>query len=273
MAQRVAASERGARRIRAPRFTMALPAWAWFVCFFAPAGRCGSSTTPSATNPTSTTRSPPTSCRSSAYREAFSASFVKVFSQTLQISIVGTILCLLIAFPFAYWLATRVTPRWRGVLLGLVVVPFFVNFLVRTVGWLILLSPAGPVSNALQTVGPARRAAAPAADARRRPARRRLQLPGADDPAAVRRARPAGSRRCARHRRTWARTARRPSARSRCRWRPPGSSPGCSWCSSRSPATTSPRWCWEAPRATWRASWSRASSLSRRTGRSARRRR
>ena len=34
--------------------------------------------------------------------------------RTLQISIVGTILCFLIAFPFAYWLAVKVPPRWRG---------------------------------------------------------------------------------------------------------------------------------------------------------------
>jgi len=87
------------------------------------------------------------------YREGLSASFVHVFSQTLQISIIGTILCLLIGFPFAYWLATRVTARWRGVLLGLVIVPFFVNFLIRTIGWLILLAPSGPVSTLLQKWG------------------------------------------------------------------------------------------------------------------------
>jgi spermidine/putrescine transport system permease protein len=87
------------------------------------------------------------------YREGLSGAFVHVFSQTLQISIVGTILCLLIGFPFAYWLATRVTARWRGVLLGLVIVPFFVNFLIRTIGWLILLAPSGPVSSLLQKWG------------------------------------------------------------------------------------------------------------------------
>ena len=87
------------------------------------------------------------------YREGFSGAFVHVFSQTLQISILGTVLCLLIGFPFAYWLATRVTARWRGVLLGLVIVPFFVNFLIRTIGWLILLAPSGPVSTLLQNWG------------------------------------------------------------------------------------------------------------------------
>ena len=87
------------------------------------------------------------------YHEAFSSAFLHVFSQTLQISILGTTLCFLIGFPFAYWLATRVSARWRGVLLGLVIVPFFVNFLVRTIGWFILLSPNGPLSSLLQRWG------------------------------------------------------------------------------------------------------------------------
>ena len=87
------------------------------------------------------------------YVEGFSGPFLHVFSQTLQISILGTVLCLLIGFPFAYWLATRVTARWRGVLLGLVIVPFFVNFLIRTVAWLIILAPNGPVSTLMQSWG------------------------------------------------------------------------------------------------------------------------
>ncbi len=48
------------------------------------------------------------------YSEALSPEFLHVFSQTLQISLLGTLLTLLIGFPFAYWLATRVPPRWRG---------------------------------------------------------------------------------------------------------------------------------------------------------------
>jgi len=150
--QRVAESERGARRIRAPRFLMALPAWIWFVCFFTlpvlwivyySFGYKPDIFHPIATDKLSL----------ATYREAFSSTFLHVFSQTLQISILGTFLCFLIGFPFAYWLATRVSARWRGVLLGLVIVPFFVNFLVRTIGWLILLSPNGPVSSLLQRWG------------------------------------------------------------------------------------------------------------------------
>jgi spermidine/putrescine transport system permease protein len=152
VATSVADRERGARRMRAPRFVMALPAWIWFVFFFAlpvlwivyySFGYKPDIFHPIATDKLSLT----------SYREAISSAFLHVFAQTLQISILGTALCFLIGFPFAYWLATRVAPRWRGVLLGLVIVPFFVNFLVRTIGWFILLSPNGPVSSLLQRWG------------------------------------------------------------------------------------------------------------------------
>jgi spermidine/putrescine transport system permease protein len=152
MAQRVADSERGARRIRAPRFAMALPAWIWFVFFFTLPVLWivyySFGYKPDIFHPIATDK-----LSFDTYHEAFSSTFLHVFSQTLQISILGTALCFLIGFPFAYWLATRVAPRWRGVLLGLVVVPFFVNFLVRTIGWFILLSPNGPVSSLLQRSG------------------------------------------------------------------------------------------------------------------------
>jgi len=131
---------------------MALPAWIWFVFFFTLPVLWivyySFGYKPDIFHPIATDK-----LSFDTYHEAFSSTFLHVFSQTLQISILGTALCFLIGFPFAYWLATRVAPRWRGVLLGLVVVPFFVNFLVRTIGWFILLSPNGPVSSLLQRSG------------------------------------------------------------------------------------------------------------------------
>ena len=152
MAQLASAPSRGARRVRAPRFLLAIPAWVLFVVFFSipllwivyySFGYKPNIFRPIATDKLSLQQ----------YRDGLSGSFIHLFSQTLQIAVIGTFLCLLVAFPFAYWLATRVSPRWRGLLLGLVVVPFFVNFLMRTIGWLILLSPSGPVSTLLQDWG------------------------------------------------------------------------------------------------------------------------
>jgi spermidine/putrescine transport system permease protein len=87
------------------------------------------------------------------FSEALSGTFLKTFSVTLGISITGTILCLLIAIPFAYWLAIKVPPRRRGLLLALVMVPYWTNFLVRTLGWQIILSPDGFASTWWQGLG------------------------------------------------------------------------------------------------------------------------
>jgi spermidine/putrescine transport system permease protein len=143
---------RGRRRVRAPRFLLALPAGAWFAFFFAipvltivyySLGYKPDIFSTIATDQLSFGR----------YGEILQPTFFKVFTSTLQISIVGTALCFLIGFPFAYWLAVRVSPRWRGLLLGLCIVPFWTNFLIRTLGWLILLSPSGPASGFLQAIG------------------------------------------------------------------------------------------------------------------------
>lgn len=56
----------------------------------------------------------------------------------------ASILCVLIGYPVAYVIATR-GGRYRNVLLGLVVVPFFTSFLIRTLAWQTVLSDQGPV--------------------------------------------------------------------------------------------------------------------------------
>lgn len=87
------------------------------------------------------------------YPEAMSGAFVTTFFATLRISVLGTVLCLLIALPFAYWLAIKVSPARRSLALALVMVPFWTNFLVRTLGWQIMLSPEGFLSNWMQGLG------------------------------------------------------------------------------------------------------------------------
>ena len=87
------------------------------------------------------------------FGEALSGTFLTTFGATLRISVLGTILCLLISVPFAYWLAVKVSPKWRGILLALVMVPFWTNFLVRTLGWQIILSPDGFMSDLLMDLG------------------------------------------------------------------------------------------------------------------------
>ena len=87
------------------------------------------------------------------YFEALNETFLKTFWNTLGIGLTGTLICLLIAVPFAYWLAIKAPGWFRPLGLALVLVPFWTNFLVRTLGWQILLAPEGPVSNWLQQLG------------------------------------------------------------------------------------------------------------------------
>lgn len=65
------------------------------------------------------------------------------FKNTLTLAPTGTLICLLIAYPLAYFLALKTTPRWRTVLLILVIVPFWTSILIRSYAWIYLLGGGG----------------------------------------------------------------------------------------------------------------------------------
>lgn len=65
------------------------------------------------------------------------------FKNTLTLAPLGTVLCLLIAYPLAYFLALRADPRWRTILLILVIVPFWTSILIRSYAWIQILGGNG----------------------------------------------------------------------------------------------------------------------------------
>ncbi|MGQ0832531.1 MAG: ABC transporter permease [Microthrixaceae bacterium] len=71
----------------------------------------------------------------SSYSDQFVRSFAYAGAATLA--------CIVIGYPIAYVIAFR-GGRFKNVLLGLVVVPFFTSFLIRTLAWKTLLSDNGP---------------------------------------------------------------------------------------------------------------------------------
>ena len=87
------------------------------------------------------------------YVEALSPTFFTTFLNTLWVGATGTILCFLIGAPVAYWMAFKVRPQRRGLLIALVLIPFWTNFLIRTIGWQVIIAPEGWLSTALQSVG------------------------------------------------------------------------------------------------------------------------
>jgi spermidine/putrescine transport system permease protein len=65
---------------------------------------------------------------------------------------IATLVCLVLAYPLAYVIAFK-SGRYKNLLLGLVILPFFVTFLVRTLAWKTILADDGWVVSALDTVG------------------------------------------------------------------------------------------------------------------------
>ena len=78
--------------------------------------------------------------------------FLGVLGQSLSLAFMTTAICLIIGYPVAYHLA-RSTSRWKGLLYVLVLSPLLVGVVVRTFGWLILLSRGGVINRALQDAG------------------------------------------------------------------------------------------------------------------------
>jgi spermidine/putrescine transport system permease protein len=56
----------------------------------------------------------------------------------------------LIAYPLAYAIAIKVSPRWRMLLLFAVIAPFFTTYLIRTIAWETILADASPIVDVLK---------------------------------------------------------------------------------------------------------------------------
>ena len=88
------------------------------------------------------------------YRYFFSVpTYARTLWATLWVSFVATALTIGIAFPFAYWLVRYVPRRLQGLLLVLVVLPFWTSYLLRVYSWINILGPEGAINRLLQWVG------------------------------------------------------------------------------------------------------------------------
>ena len=85
------------------------------------------------------------------YSDAIST-YHEQFVRSLEYAGIATVLALLVSYPLAYFIAFR-GGRWKGLLLLLIIAPFFVTYLIRTLAWQTILSDSGFVVNALQTIG------------------------------------------------------------------------------------------------------------------------
>lgn len=87
------------------------------------------------------------------YVRSFRGIYLGIGWRSLWMAVVTTVLCLAVSYPAAYWLARLAPRRWKGLLLGLVVVPFWTSFLIRTYAWMFLLRTEGLLNLALSGFG------------------------------------------------------------------------------------------------------------------------
>jgi spermidine/putrescine transport system permease protein len=74
------------------------------------------------------------------------------FGRSIGYSAISTVLCFVIGFPLAYFIAFK-AGRFKSLLLLLVILPFFVSFVLRTVAWQLILADNGWVAARLRDVG------------------------------------------------------------------------------------------------------------------------
>lgn len=78
--------------------------------------------------------------------------YITIFARSIIQATIATILCLLIGFPTAWYIATRPASS-RSIWLFLVTVPYWVNLLIRTVSMKFLIRESGPMNEALLGIG------------------------------------------------------------------------------------------------------------------------
>jgi ABC-type spermidine/putrescine transport system permease subunit I len=87
------------------------------------------------------------------YREVFSRSaYIRVLLYTLQVGTTVTLLCLVMSYPVAVAMSLA-RGRWLGLMLALVLIPFWTSAVIRTYSWMVLFQSKGVLNSFLVSVG------------------------------------------------------------------------------------------------------------------------
>ena len=78
--------------------------------------------------------------------------YVVVFTHSFELAIVATLVCLIIGYPISYWMAKE-GPRFQRVAMVLIMLPMWMNFLLRTYAWMSILENTGLLNRLFAAVG------------------------------------------------------------------------------------------------------------------------
>lgn len=74
--------------------------------------------------------------------------YLLIFWRSLKLAVISTVICLVLAYPLAYIMA-RAEPRTQKIFLTIVMIPMWMNFLIRTYAWMTILQDTGILNNFL----------------------------------------------------------------------------------------------------------------------------
>ncbi|MBP0632372.1 ABC transporter permease [Cupriavidus sp. AcVe19-1a] len=87
------------------------------------------------------------------FKEAWTTkAYFRVLVDTLRVSLIATVVCVLLGYPLAYWMR-GLPERRRAAVMTLVLMTFWVSILVRTYAWIVVLGNAGLVNRTLLATG------------------------------------------------------------------------------------------------------------------------
>ena len=78
--------------------------------------------------------------------------YLVIFWRSLKLAIISTVICLIIGYPMAYIIA-RADSKVQGVLITLIMIPMWMNFLIRTYAWMTILQDTGIINGILSSLG------------------------------------------------------------------------------------------------------------------------
>ncbi len=80
------------------------------------------------------------------------AAYASIFGRSFLLAFIATVVCLLLGYPLAY-IMSRQPPRWQSFYMMLIMLPMWMNFLLRTYAWMSILENNGFINQFLQNIG------------------------------------------------------------------------------------------------------------------------
>ena len=84
--------------------------------------------------------------------EFFSPTYLKIFWRSVRLALISTVICLILGYPIAYFIS-RTKPKTQRLLILLIMLPMWMNFLIRTYAIMVLIQDTGIINTFLGNLG------------------------------------------------------------------------------------------------------------------------